>query len=457
MSQTKTGKLRSDAIGFAEVLFQGIAAVAPAGAAVATLTGAAAFALGSLPLSAFIAFLLVLINALIISRVSLRVAGAGGYYEYSKAGNGVAAAAFTGMMYVFYQVMAIALVGLSMAVFVPAMLSSVFNLSIPGYLWFLILAADLSLSFALSYSGIRESTVYSTVMGAIEMITVLALAAALVFMSKNNTLAVFTPKYASGGLAGIALGTLFMYTAFAGYGNATPLGEEAKKAKSSISKALLLTVMILGAFFIFTSYAFTVSWGPSQMGTYASALVPGVSLVYSEISPVAAAVLAILFINSLFTSAVVLTNSTSRVLYGMGRDGLVSSKLSSVHSKRLTPHVAAFTTFVSAMLVAAFGTLVLGGFNAFLMTATAATLGTLLVHAVVNVSYPALHKKEGGKISPVDLLLVGAAIAVLGFVFYGTFLSVSEPVLVGLAAFLIFSVFSAYYAFTKRNSSRSVV
>ncbi len=446
-------KLRADALSFAEVLFQGIAAVAPAGAAVSTMTGAAAFALGSLPLSATLAFFLVLLNAIIISRISRRVSSAGGYYAYTKAGHGNTAAIFTGLMYIFYQVMAIALVGLSVAVFVPAMLSDVFGLSIPGYLWFLLLLADLGFSFLLSYAGIRESTRYATVMGAIEMATVVVLGGALALMSKYNTISVFTPSYASGGLAGIALGTLFMYTAFAGYGNATPLGEEAKQAKSSISKALILTVIVLGAFFIFSAYSFTVAWGPSQMGSYASALVPGVSLVYERISPIAAVILTALFINSLFTGAVVLTNSTSRVMFDMARDGALPSGLSSVHGKRLTPHVAAFATFIIALGIATGATLEFGGFNAFLFTATAATLGTLLVHVVVNTSLLTMLKKMKASITPADLLLVFAAVLALAFVFYGTFISISPSVIYGTYTLIAFAAISGIYAFASRANA----
>jgi len=447
-------KLRSDALGFAEVLFQGVAAVAPAGAAVSTMTGAAAFALGSLPLSATLAFFLVLLNAIILSRISKRVASAGGYYAYTKAGHGKAAGVFTGTMYIFYQIMAIALVGLSVAVFVPAMLSEVFGLSIPSYLWFVLLVIDLGGSFALSYAGIRESTVYATVMGMIEMATVVTLGAALVLMSHQNTLSVFTPRYAADGLAGIGLGTLFMYTAFAGYGNATPLGEEAKQAKAAISKALILTVVILGAFFIFSAYAFTVAWGPSQMGTYASALVPGVSLVYSEISPIAAIILTALFINSLFTGAVVLTNSTSRVMFDMSRDGVLPRQLSSVHGKRLTPYLSAFVTFASALAVATVSTLILGGFNAFLFTATAATLGTLLVHITVNTSFLTMLKRLGSAIKLTDVLLVGAAVAALVLVFYSTFIAISVPVVYGTYTLIAFALVSAAFAIRSDRKER---
>jgi amino acid transporter len=77
-------ELKQGVLNRGETLFQGIAASAPAGAAVATMTGAAGYALGALPLSALIAFFVVVLNAYIIKRISSRMAGAGGYYDYTK-------------------------------------------------------------------------------------------------------------------------------------------------------------------------------------------------------------------------------------------------------------------------------------------------------------------------------------------------------------------------------------
>src|SRR5579875_2466734 len=117
--RSQTRGLRKDALSIREVIFQGVAAAAPAGAAVATMTGAAAFALGSLPLTAVVAFIVVALNAYIINRLSTHVAGAGGYYDYVKLGFGKHVSAYTGWSYIIYQVTSLAFIGLSISVFVP--------------------------------------------------------------------------------------------------------------------------------------------------------------------------------------------------------------------------------------------------------------------------------------------------------------------------------------------------
>lgn len=139
--------LKKDSLNVYNVIFQGVAGSAPAGAAVATLTGSAAFALGSLPLSAVIAFIIVLINAVIINRISKYVAGAGGYYAYSRDGLGSFAGIFTGWMYIMYQIMSLAFIALSVAIFLPALIETVFGIMLPSYLWFILLIIIISFGY----------------------------------------------------------------------------------------------------------------------------------------------------------------------------------------------------------------------------------------------------------------------------------------------------------------------
>jgi len=444
--------LRRNAIGLKENMFQGVAGSAPAGAAVATLTGAAAYALGSLPLAAFIAFLVVFLNACIISRLSARIAGAGGYYYYVRDGLGNRPARFTGFLYIFYQIMALAFIALSVGVFVPAVLGAVFGIAIPGYLMYLLIAAVLGAGFLISYSGVRESTRYTMYMAIAEMAIVTGMVIVILAMRPSvNTAAVFTPKFAYGGLSGVGIGVLLMYTAFSGFGASTPLGEESVDAEKTISRSVLFTVIVLGAFFVFASYYFTVAWGPANMASYASPnnLAPGITMIRNYLGTGAAILITALFINSLLTGTVVVTNSTSRVMMAMARDGIIHESFSGV-SRRKTPHVsAAFVSAVSA-IIAIVSAAVLGGFGAFIMTATAATLGVLLVHALINVSLPAsdmhLHRSFYGSV-----ILSAVSVAVLGFIFYSTFMSISLPVIVGSLAFAVFSVSAIAYSLKNRT------
>ncbi len=105
--------------------------------------------------------MLVLLNAIVINRISEHVAGAGGYYEYTKQGFGVSMGSFVGWVYIIYQVFALAFIGLSNAIFVPALLSSVFNINVPGWLWIPLLVATEAFGFAISYLGVKGCSTVS--------------------------------------------------------------------------------------------------------------------------------------------------------------------------------------------------------------------------------------------------------------------------------------------------------
>ncbi|MCL4341412.1 MAG: APC family permease [Candidatus Thermoplasmatota archaeon] len=451
------GGLRKNSIGFMETSFQGIAGSAPAGAAVATLTGAAAFAGQSLPLAALLGFFVVLLNAVIIRRISLKMAGAGGYYSYIRGGLGVKPAAFSGLFYVFYQVFALALISLSTAVFVPIILSSAFGINLPSYSAYLLVAGTLGFGFAVSYSGIRLSSRFAMVMAAIEIVVIVAFGIIILALHPSiNNAQVFTDKYSATGFSGVGLGVLLMYTAFSGFGAATPLGEEARKPKKTIGNSVIFSVFILGAFFIFTSYIISVAGGGFTTGAYSSSFVPGVLLMKNYLGTVSAIVVTVLFVNSLLTGSVIVTNSTSRVMMEMSKDRIIHGGLSKTGSKRKTPYASGIFVVLTAGAVAMIANLLLGGFNAFIFSATAATLGVLLVHGIINASLPGLESKESAGIRISSVAMAVTAIIIFGLIFYSTFLSVSSAVIAGTVVFIVFAIANAIYTLKRQHPQKSI-
>ncbi|WMT51886.1 MAG: APC family permease [Ferroplasma sp.] len=445
--------LKKDSLSLYNVIFQGVAGSAPAGAAVATLTGSAAFALGSLPLSAVVAFVIVLINAFIINRISRHVAGAGGYYAYSREGLGRFAGIFTGWMYIMYQIMSLAFIGLSVAIFLPALLQEIFGIAIPFYSWALLLVVILAFGYFVSFSGVKNSVRYAMVMATIEVIIIAAISVIIITAKPSiNTVSVFTPVYAKNGFTGVMLGVLFMYTAFSGFGTATPLGEEAQNANKVIGHGVLISVIVLGLFFILASYAFTVGWGPTRMLEYSKELVPGIILTKSYLGIIGAIVITVLFVNSLFTDAVVFTNSLSRVVFSMSRDNVLPGILSSIHSSRRTPHVAAGLMVIIAFAIGAISVVSLGGFNAFLYTGIAATLSALLVHMFANASLAGIVRKMKLKINTVmDIIIPAISIVILAFVFYGSFISIDRIVIIASISFIAWVIVGLIYSGVSRK------
>ncbi len=450
------GSLRKNSLSFLKTSFQGIAGSAPAGAAVATLTGAAAFALGALPLAAVLGFGVVMLNAVIIRRISFKTAGAGGYYSYIQKGLGTRTAGFSGIYYVFYQAMALCFMGLSTSVFVPALLAEAFGINIPSLMFYPIILGTLGFGFIMSYAGIRLSARFSLIMAAAEIAAITVIGAVILISHPSlNTPAVFTLSDDSNGITGLLLGVLLMYTAFSGFGASTPLGEEARSPKRTIGNSVIVIVLVLGAFFIFSSYLFTVAFGPLNMLTYSRGLVPGVLIIKSMIGPAAALLVSVLFINSLLTGAVIVTNSTSRVMMAMGRDGIINRRFAITSEKHKTPYFSAMFVVVIAAAVGISSNLIMGGFNAFLFAATAATLGVLMVHAVISASLPGMERAERDGVRISSVVMSVAAIGIFGFIFYSTFLSISYGVIAGTVLFAAFTVVNLINSLMRKKNYSS--
>ena len=60
-------------------------------------------------------------------------------------------------------------------------------------------------------------------------------------------------------------GMVFCLLAFVGFEAAAPLGEETREPKRTIPRAVILSALLIGLFYIFCYYAATVYFGPDRM------------------------------------------------------------------------------------------------------------------------------------------------------------------------------------------------
>ena len=97
----EVGLLRG-VVTFWELVFQSLSFTAPAVAALATLSGAVAFAYGSSPLSVILAAIGVTSAAYAVYEFSLKVASSGGYYRYIERGLGARIGTWGGWLYLLY-------------------------------------------------------------------------------------------------------------------------------------------------------------------------------------------------------------------------------------------------------------------------------------------------------------------------------------------------------------------
>src|SRR5260370_40625687 len=108
------------------------------------------------------------------------------------------------------------------------------------------------------------STRVGGAVGLIEMGIFLLVSLLLIINAgSRNTLSVFVPG--ADGLKPALQGMVFCLLAFVGFEAAAPLAAETRDPRRTIRRAVLLSAVLIGLFYIFNMYAATVYFGPDKM------------------------------------------------------------------------------------------------------------------------------------------------------------------------------------------------
>ena len=124
--------------------------------------------------------------------------------------------------------------------------------------------------FLLGWYGIQISTRVGTLLGLFEIGVFAALAIWLIVdAGGNNDLSVFGTSFATvegfDGISGVIAGSVYTILAFIGFEAAAPLAEETKDPRKTIGRAVILSCIGIGLFYILTTYAAAVYFGPAEL------------------------------------------------------------------------------------------------------------------------------------------------------------------------------------------------
>jgi amino acid transporter len=191
----------------------------------------------------------------------------------------------------------------------------------------------------LVYRGISLSTRVGVALGVIEIGIFLLVSLLLVVNAgERNTLSVFVPG--ADGLKPALQGMVFCLLAFVGFEAAAPLAEETRDPKRTIRRAVLLSAVLIGAFYVFCYYAATVFFGPDKMqadflgfnnadpwGGMADQVLPGVGSLLVTFA----------ILNSSLANASAGANASTRAIFSLGRSRILPAALGAVHPTYRTP------------------------------------------------------------------------------------------------------------------------
>jgi len=401
MSNSVT-KLESNAIGLREVVFQSICSMAPAAAIAASIPFGSPLAGGALPLAVLFAFIGILFTASSIGQLAKHIPSAGSLATYSAIGLRPWVGYLVGWAYAAVEVLIVPLVMLQLGFTVAGEWHS--NSSgFPVNSWWVFMTLGTLLVSFLVYRGVQTSAKVGTWLGFSELIIFIALAIFLVFKAgSNNTLSVFTTSHANAegfhGWSGVIAGSVFTLLAFSGFEAAAPLAEESKDPRKNVPKAIMIATLVMGAVYIFTTYAAAVAFGPDKFKDFAAynngvpwdGLAKGVSSIFYVLVLLA-------IVNSTIANANAGANVFTRTAYAFGRAGAFPRSLANLHPKYKSPRNALVLQLIIGLVIG------LGlGFKytpqtAFGIVATGLVVVVVLVYIVANIAcigYYAKHRKE---------------------------------------------------------------
>jgi amino acid transporter len=364
--------------------------MAPGAAIAASIPAGVAFAGGALPLAVIFALVACLLCAWCIGLLAREMPAAGSMATYAARGLHPAVGYLAAWAYLLVGLLIPPLVLLQLGFTTAATINSEWS-SYPANLWWPWALLGAVIILIAGFYGIRTSTRLGTVLGVIEIAVFLVLAVFfVVHAGGHNTASVFGTGYTPSGhrgLSGVFAGSVFTILAFGGFEGAAPLAEETRNPRRTIQRAVLLATLLIGALYVFTTYAVDVAFGPSKFATFTtgtgSASWEGMA---RSLYGIFWFFVFLAIVNSTIANSNAGINVSSRTGFALGRIGVLPRQLAILNVKHRSPVNAIVVAFVATIAV----TLGLGLHYtptvAFSMVGTGIVILLVAVYIVMNAA-----------------------------------------------------------------------
>lgn len=376
--------LARNAVGLPAVVFQSVATMAPGVGLAYSIGVGAFFAGGALPLSVMLSLVACLLVAVAIGQMAKHLPSAGGPATYVARGihpslGFVVAWAYSGLYFVAIPFLVL-LIGYLFAGVVQTEFGWNYKAS-----WVIAALVGSASVFAINYIGVRINTAAGLLFGIIEIGTFTVLSIVLIVKAgSHNTLSVLGTSHANvpgfKGMSGVFAGSVYGILAFIGFDAAAPLGEEARDPKRTIKYAVVGSALLVGLYYLLATYAASVFFGPDKMGSFPTFndANPWIGMA-RQVWGVGWVFVFIVLLNSAQANINGVANAGTRVMWSLGRIGLLPRAFAKVSPRYRTPSTATIFNFVVGTGIA----IVLG--VKYQPTVAYGLLGTVAVGLVIPV------------------------------------------------------------------------
>lgn len=190
---------------------------------------------------------------------------------------------------------------------------------------------------------------------------------------------------------GFGAAAVMVVNSFIGFETAAIYSEEAKNPTRTVPLGLLISIVAISSIYAFSSWMLINVLGPTEVIKQALTNTDTIwtTLYLNMIGPVAADILSVLVITSVFAAVLSFHNVISRYLYTLSCNQLIPHQFSKLHPKEQTPNYASLVQTI-VMLILVF---ILGSVLAFdpikevmPIAAAPASLGILTVQIMTGLA-----------------------------------------------------------------------
>lgn len=293
----------------------------------------------------------------IIALYARRIHAAGALYDYVTHGFGERVGFWAGWIYYWGTMALTAAIPLIFGGIVYGLLHDDIGWSgaPPYWVWGLI---DCGIIFVLLYFGVRISTRAQLTLALISATVVLAFMVYIIVKGgaggDSNSVKPFLPSSSEAGWSGIFYGILYGILTFVGFETAANLGEETADPRRSIPRAVLLSILIVGIFYLITAYAQDIGFGLNAQ-KWGESIATGPLFVLGAPDAFGSVffnrILQIVVIMDIAAVGVGAAVSTTRGFFAMARDRRLPGALAKVSGRYGTPAGAIlFTVGIAAVV-----------------------------------------------------------------------------------------------------------
>lgn len=289
--------------------------------------------------------------------------------------------------------------------------------------WLLIfLATGIS-----AWVACRDVKISARLMVWIELGSVLIISAVFVLVLWRHGLHIDPAQLTLRGVHfnGVRLGMVLAMFSFVGFESATTLGEEARNPLQVIPRAVILSALLSGLFFITASYTEVLGF-PASAGALDQSASPLGVLAMSAGVPRLGPLIDIGAMVSMFACTLACVTAAARVLLLMAVNGLAHRSMARTHHRNCTPHVAVIvSSLVTGLLSLGLILAHVSGVTIYDWMGSLATYGFITVYALVAIALP-IHLRRERKLTVPIVLLSIACVLAMAIVLEGTLYPVPD-------------------------------